>query len=81
MLMTRDFELKLCDFGSSSFSLNNVRTSKWCEIRCPMQAIGSPEFNAPEVNYETIELDKNSLEKADVFSLASALFLMVSCLI
>jgi serine/threonine protein kinase len=75
--MTSDFQLRICDFGSSTFSQNSSQISKWQEIKSPLSAVGSPEYNAPEIIYDSIEHDKFSLEQADVFSLACAMFLMV----
>lgn len=43
-----------------------------------MAAVGSPEFNAPEINYGKSHFGPSELKKAEVFSLGCALFLMVN---
>ena len=78
ILVTRSFELKLCDFGScSSYCKKMGKGGLGDEIRTPMEAVGSPEYNAPEINYGTGPLDSKSLQLADVFSIGCALFLIV----
>jgi len=55
------------------------RSSNLCsdDISCPLGAIGSPEFNAPEILAGEPLTDARSLELSDVFSLGCVLFLMV----
>ena len=49
ILLSEDFRLKLCDFGACCTIDNQILQPYQEEIVCPMEAVGSPEYNAPEV--------------------------------
>lgn len=73
LLLTGDFMLKLCDLGSSC---TLQRTGK-DDIVTPMEAIGSPEYNPPELNTGEALDTASAIKAGDVFSLGCVLFLMV----
>ena len=74
LLLTSDFRLKLCDLGSCCSFLKNGKD----DITTPKEAIGSPEYNPPEVHLDEISTSSTSLKSADVFALGCVLFLMVA---
>lgn len=73
LLLTEDFRLKLCDFGSSC----TLTKSGKDDIVTPIEAVGSPEYNAPELHTGEAGSSESAIKAADVFSLGCVLFLMV----
>jgi serine/threonine protein kinase len=73
LLIDKNFNLKIADFGCSCKTrINGERISFNND-----QVIGSPEFNPPEISNKSTEGGKYFAEEADIFNLASVLFLMV----
>jgi serine/threonine protein kinase len=70
LLLSSDFKLKVCDFGSCSTLIGG-------EIRTPLSAVGSPEFNPPEAHAGEASETVSALKAADIFSLGCVLFLIV----
>jgi len=73
ILIDHNFNLKLADFGcvckSRDQNLQRIGFSN-------QQAIGSPEYNAPEITNNTLPGEYYA-ENADIFASACALFVMV----
>lgn len=76
LLLTEDLSLKICDFGSSRtiFSSNSPH---FYYIETPLSAIGSPEYNPPEIRRGLSSKNVEDLESSEVFTLGCVLFLMV----
>lgn len=90
ILLSADYRLKLCDFGSCvtmesvSLSRQHEYEGDELEVGCPLSAIGSPEYNPPEIQIaqmleeeEEEDYKLQTLERQEVFSLGCVLFLMV----
>lgn len=77
LLLTHDFKLKLCDLGSCCTLIKSGKD----DIQTPIEAIGSPEYNPPELNTGEAADTPSALKAADVFSLGCVLFLMVTSLL
>lgn len=73
LLLTGEFVLKLCDMGSSCTLQKNGKD----DIITPMEAIGSPEYNPPELNTNDASDSESAIKAGDIFSLGCVLFLMV----
>lgn len=73
VLLTDDFRLKLCDLGSCS---NLIKYGK-DDICTPKEAVGSPEYNPPEIHLGEANTTPAALKASDIFSLGCVLFLMV----
>jgi serine/threonine protein kinase len=73
LLLTEDFKLKLCDFGSSCTLMKSGKD----DIVTPTEAVGSPEYNAPELHTGEAGTSESAIKAADIFSLGCVLFLMV----
>jgi serine/threonine protein kinase len=73
LLLTGEFVLKLCDMGSSCTLQKNGKD----DIVTPMEAIGSPEYNPPELNTNEASDSESAIKAGDIFSLGCVLFLMV----
>src|SRR3990167_1587256 len=73
LLINSQFKLKICDFGSCS-NLHKIGDDDICTT---MEAVGSPEYNAPEIMAGDICKTSHSLRAAEVFSLGCVLFVLV----
>lgn len=70
VLLDQQLELRIADFGSAAKCRNEAKMAIQFDSAI---AVGSQEYNAPEINMDKLYLG----EKADVFSLSVCLFLMV----
>ena len=74
LLINSQFKLKLCDFGSCS-NLHKIGDD---DISTPMEAVGSPEYNPPEIITGQGCSTSQHLRAAEVLSLGCVLFVLVS---
>ena len=76
LLLTQDFDVKICDFGCSALIIPQ-EYPHFNKINSPPLSIGSPEYNPPEIRKGSIRNTKEEVISSEVFNLGCILFLMV----